>query len=232
MRNLAQPQRLPSLPPALRSPLAVAAVLAAMVVAALWVLYAGQSAAGAFDRWAQPPLDRSGGAALGFALVIDFCGEPVGLTALVVLLAVSCWLLGNRRMAVLAVAGPVLTITVTTVIKPLAHRTIHGGFLSFPSGHTASATAMAFVLALLIVQRRRPGRLAGSFLVLGTATVAGGFAGWAQAGLTAHYPTDTIAGYCTALAVVSAAAWLLDRFTVRAESPPEAGSPARRATTM
>jgi undecaprenyl-diphosphatase len=35
--------------------------------------------------------------------------------------------------------------------------------------------------------------------------------GWAQVGLGAHYPTDVLGGWCTALAVIPATAWLVDR---------------------
>jgi undecaprenyl-diphosphatase len=48
-------------------------------------------------------------------------------------------------------------------------------------------------------------------LLYGVAFAVGLLAAWAQAGLTAHYATDTVGGWCTALAVVPATAWLIDR---------------------
>jgi undecaprenyl-diphosphatase len=39
--------------------------------------------------------------------------------------------------------------------------------------------------------------------------------GWAQVALGAHYPTDVLGGWCTALAVVPATAWLVDRIADR-----------------
>ncbi|EGX56013.1 hypothetical protein SZN_30037, partial [Streptomyces zinciresistens K42] len=47
--------------------------------------------------------------------------------------------------------------------------------------------------------------------VLGAALAAGGAMGWAQVALGAHYPTDVLGGWCTALAVTPAGARLVDR---------------------
>jgi membrane-associated phospholipid phosphatase len=199
----------PILLPALRRPVAVVAVVAALVVVALGVLYHDTSSGGAFDRWLQPWLDRSTEAWHPVALAIDFCGEPVGLAALVVVLTgLSLWL-RRPRMAVLVLVGTGLSITATTVIKEFAGRTIHETFLSYPSGHTASATALSMAAVMLVWHRLRPA--AAFALLMGVALVVGAAAAWAQAGLVAHYPTDTIGGWCTALAVVPATAWLIDR---------------------
>jgi membrane-associated phospholipid phosphatase len=40
---------------------------------------------------------------------------------------------------------------------------------------------------------------------------AGAAMGWSEVVLSAHYPTDTLGGFCTALAVVPATARLIDR---------------------
>ncbi|MGW2546542.1 phosphatase PAP2 family protein, partial [Kitasatospora sp. NPDC001574] len=55
------------------------------------------------------------------------------------------------------------------------------------------------------------GRTAATLLVLAAALVAGAAMGWAQVALGAHYPTDALGGWCTALAVVPATAWAVDR---------------------
>jgi membrane-associated phospholipid phosphatase len=217
----------PILLPALRRPVAVVAMVAALVVVALGVIYGGTSSGGTFDRWLQPWLDRSTAALHPLALSIDFCGEPVGLAVLVVALTgVSLWL-RRPRMAVLVLVGTGLSITATTVIKQFAGRTIHETFLSYPSGHTASATAMAMAAVMLGWHRLRP--VAAFALLMGVALVVGAAAAWAQAGLVAHYPTDTIGGWCTALAVVPATAWLIDRIAAgwKARQRPPPGDPAR-----
>jgi undecaprenyl-diphosphatase len=41
--------------------------------------------------------------------------------------------------------------------------------------------------------------------------------GWAQVVLGAHYATDALGGWCTALVVIPATAWLVDRTADRLE---------------
>ncbi|MFB9517119.1 phosphatase PAP2 family protein [Streptomyces purpureus] len=188
------------------------AALAASAVVVLGVLHADDSRPGTVDAWigavvdgVRPPPWRQ------TALVTDFLGEPAGATTLVVAAVTGCLLLRRPRAAVLVVAGTGLTVGTTTLLKPLVGRTINGGYLSYPSGHTAFLTALALVLALLVTGRCGLGRTAGTLLVLAAALVAGAAMGWAQVALGAHYPTDALGGWCTALAVVPATAWLVDR---------------------
>ena len=206
----------PIIPPPLRRPLAIVAVLAAVAVVVLGVIYGGTSSGGAFDLALQPWLTSSTTAWHPLALTIDFCGEPVGLVSLVVVLTVLSLVLRRPRMAVQVVLGTGLAITATTIIKHFADRTIHETFLSYPSGHTASATALAMAAVMLVWHRLRPA--AAFALLMVVALVVGAAAAWAQAGLVAHYPTDTIGGWCTALAVVPATAWLIDRVFARLAS--------------
>lgn len=131
---------------------------------------------------------------------------------LVVAAVTGCLLLRRPRAAVLVVAGAGTTVVTTTLLKSLVGRTIHGDDnLSYPSGHTAFLTALALVVALLATGRLGLGRRAGVLLVLAAALVAGAAMGWAQVALGAHYPTDVLGGWCTALAVTPATAWLVDR---------------------
>ncbi|MFJ9241729.1 phosphatase PAP2 family protein [Streptomyces sp. NPDC101776] len=201
------------LPPPLRPRLALIAVLAALVVVALGVRYAGHSAPGAVDSWIFPPTADSVRAPWRqVALALDFLGEPAGSALVVVAGVVGCLLMRSPRAAVLVVAGAGATVGTTTLLKHLVGRTIHGpGNLSYPSGHTAFATALALMAALFATDRLGLGRTAGTSLVLGAGLVAGAVMGWAEVGLGAHYPTDALGGWCTALAVIPATAWLVDR---------------------
>lgn len=200
-------------PPSSRVWLWPIAALAALVVVVLGVLYAGHSEPGRVDRWiVEPTADSVRPPWRRVALAIDFLGEPAGAATLVVVAVAGCLLLRRPRAAVFIVAGAGLTVGAATLLKHLVGRTIHGeGNLSYPSGHTAFLTALALMVALLATGRFGLGRAAGTWLVLAAALVAGAAMGWAQVALSAHYSTDVLGGWCTALAVVPATAWLVDR---------------------
>jgi len=196
-------------PPALRGWLGPVAALAALVVVVLGARFAGHHQAGTVDGWirsavvgVRPPGWQSA------ALDLDALGEPTGAMTLVVTVMVGCLLLRRPRAAVLIVAGAGLAVVTSSLLKHVVGRTIHGENLSYPSGHTAFATAVALAVALLAAERL--GRPAGTLLVL-AALLAGAAMGWAEIALDAHYPTDVLGGWCVALAVVPATAWLVDR---------------------
>ncbi|MFJ8187024.1 phosphatase PAP2 family protein [Streptomyces sp. NPDC096105] len=200
------------LPGVLRRRLAVVAALAASVVVVLGVRYAGDDGPGRTDA-------RIGEAAYGagapwwhVASATDFLGDPAGALLLLTAGVIGCLTARRPRAAVLLLAGPGLAVGVTRLLKPLAARTIHGDEnLAYPSGHTAFLTALALTLALLAAGRHGLGQAAGTALALGAAFAAGAVMGWAQVATGAHYATDTVGGCCTALAVVPAAAWGIDR---------------------
>ncbi|MFF8378012.1 phosphatase PAP2 family protein [Streptomyces sp. NPDC015661] len=194
-----------------RSALGAIASLAALALLVLGVRYAGHTRPARVDVWIQPVLVDVRPPWGYAAEAIDFLGEPTGAVLSIVALVTVCLLLRRPRAAVLVVAGSGLTVATTKLLKSLVGRTINGDNLSFPSGHTAYLTALALVLALLATDRLRLGRTAGGVLVLAAASVAGAAMGWAQVVTGAHYPTDTVGGWCTALVVVPATAWLIDR---------------------
>ncbi|MFF8909305.1 phosphatase PAP2 family protein [Streptomyces olivaceoviridis] len=219
------------LPASLRVPLGPVAVLAALVVVVLGVLYAGHGEPGTVDRWVvRPTADSVRPPWRYVALALDFLGEPGGAVMLVGAAVTGCLLLRRPRGAVLVVAGAGVAVGAATLLKHVVGRTIHGdGNLSYPSGHTAFATALGCAVALLAAGRLRLGRAAGTSLVLAAALVAGAPMGWAQVALGAHYPTDVLGGWCTALAVTPASAWLVDRTADRlAERTADAGRRERR----
>ncbi|WP_405917739.1 phosphatase PAP2 family protein [Streptomyces sp. NBC_00728] len=216
-----------AMPPALRPLLGPIAALAALVVVVLGVRYADDSGPGTLDARILAVVDGVRSPWRQVALALDFLGEPVGAATLVAATVTGCLLLRRPRAAVLVVAGAGVSVGTATLLKSLVGRTIHGGNLSYPSGHTAFATSLALVVTLLATGRLGLGRKSGTLLVLGAALVAGTAMGWAQVGLGAHYPTDVLGGWCTALAVVPATAWLVDRVADRPLDRP-ADPPADR----
>ena len=204
-----------ALPAVLRAPLAMSAALATAVLVALGILHFRDAGLTGIDAALLPSIDGVVPPWRYFALAVDFGGEPVGSVILVALLSVVCLLVRRARTAVVTVVGVVATVAVTTALKPLVGRTIHGEFLSYPSGHTAMATVLALVIAMLLTDRLGLGRPAAVVLALGLALVAGLVMGWAEVALGAHYPTDAVGGFCAALAVVPGTAWLVDRVADR-----------------
>ncbi|HEY2059590.1 MAG TPA: phosphatase PAP2 family protein [Amycolatopsis sp.] len=205
----------PALPASVRAPSLVLAGLGLVTLVVLGVLFAGHSTPSAFDAGLLPGPDGLLDPWWYFANAIDFCGEPVGSAILMVLFVGGALLAGRMRTAVLALVGCGITVALTSVLKPLTGRTIHGSFLSYPSGHTAFATALALIGAFVLVDRFRLGRAGGLALMLGLALVCGLLMAWAEVALGAHYPTDTIGGFATALAVIPATAFAVDRVWAR-----------------
>ncbi|WP_415953126.1 phosphatase PAP2 family protein [Streptomyces sp. KLOTTS4A1] len=215
------------LPVRLRGALGVIAGCAAAVVAVVGMVYAGHRAPGRVDRWfVAPTADAVRPPWRWVAVGVDFLGDPAGAVALVALAVAGLVLLRDPRAAVFVVAATGATVATVVVVKPLVARTIHGeGNLSYPSGHTAFLTAFALVLALLLAGRLGLGRTAGTLLVLAASLAAGLSMGWAQVAISAHYPTDALGGWCTALVVVPGTGWLVDRTARGAEVTRCAGTP-------
>jgi membrane-associated phospholipid phosphatase len=195
-----------ALPARVGAPLGAVSVCAAVVVVVLGVLFAGESVGAPVDVGIRSYLRSLHQPWHSIALVIDWTGEPVGAGVVLLTLLIVFLRKGNRRAAVLAVAGPGAAVVVTSGLKPLVGRTINDGFLSYPSGHTATATAFALVAVFFVIGRR-----GGAYWLLGIPLLAAIAMAWAQVLLNAHYPTDTLGGFCSAVAVVPVVAWAIDR---------------------
>jgi membrane-associated phospholipid phosphatase len=201
----------PVVPTVLRRPLAVTATLVALAVAILAVLVSGSPVGLPLDVALHAAVAGEWGEPGPLALLVDSGGDPRAVALIVVLVAAVCLVLGRRRHAVLAVVAPVLTGLLTTGLKPVVGRTIHGDNLSYPSGHTASTVAIALVVALLLVDTVGAGPIAAVLLIASLPVTAGATMAITQVVLDAHYPTDTVGGFGTAFAAVITAALVIDR---------------------
>ncbi|MEV6199551.1 phosphatase PAP2 family protein [Streptomyces sp. NPDC051771] len=199
------------LPGPLRGWLGAVAGLAALAVAVLGAWYGGAGGPGRVDVRVRGLLGDTGASWRELAEAADFLGEPAGAAGLVAVGLLGCLVARRPRAAVLLVGGVGVSVAATTLLKPVVGRTIHGGYLAFPSGHTAFLTAFALVVALVVSGRLGLGRTAGLSLVLAAGVAGGAVMGWAQIVLDAHYPTDVLGGWCTAFAVVPAVALSIDR---------------------
>jgi undecaprenyl-diphosphatase len=206
------------LPASLRRAAAWVAAVAAVAVGAIGVRYEGLSRSTRTDRVLDRAVQSSVPDKERLFSLIHYLGNPRSVIVLAGLLAVLAFVLCRRRLAVLAVLGPGLTGVATTVLKPVFDRTLSGA-PAYPSGHTAALTALAIVTALLLVSLIRVGTVWKAVLV-GLAALGAGLAmAVTLTVLNIHYPTDTIGGFGTAVAVVLAAALVLDR-VAEARRPP------------
>jgi undecaprenyl-diphosphatase len=199
-----------ALPPGLRRPAAVVALLAVLVLGAFAVRYAGHDAPSHVDSHLDAAADSLAGAQSRLLRRATLFGSPPFVVLAAVGLALGCLLLHRRLLALLAVLGPGLTGVATTLLKPVVGRTIEGG-LAYPSGHTAGATAVGLVIALLVVSLTHVGRVAAALIIAAGALLAGGGVGLAMVVSGIHYPTDAVGGFCTAVAVVLGTALLTER---------------------
>ena len=103
----------------------------------------------------------------------------------------------DRPRAAACLIGPPLALVASElVVKPLVGRTL-GGVLSYPSGSTVGAAALATAAVLATPARWR--KIA--------VVVAGGYAVWMAVAVVAlrwHYPTDALAGLLFGTGVVLA----------------------------
>ncbi|MGH3428966.1 MAG: phosphatase PAP2 family protein, partial [Mycobacteriales bacterium] len=84
------------------------------------------------------------------------------------------------------------------------------GVPTFPSGHTAAVTALSVVAGLLMVSVAHARPAVAVWTAAAVVLLAGAAIGSAVVAVNWHYPTDALGGFCTAVALVVALAFLLD----------------------
>ncbi|GAB2583343.1 phosphatase PAP2 family protein [Kribbella endophytica] len=208
------PRTRPAVVAVLRPTAVALAIAGAVLLAVPAVLHSGGTEPGRLDSWVQRHVDTPSAGWPG-VLVVDWIGEPIGRLLTVLLVTALCLLARRPRLALATVTAVVAVTVLSTILKHVVDRRIHGDFLSYPSGHTAAATAICLLLGLLLSDLLKLGRVVATALVLGLALAGGAVTAYAQIDLTAHYPTDTLGGFGCALLVVPAAALLIDRFADR-----------------
>jgi len=194
--------------------MSLAAAGAVLLVASSLVL-AGTSEPTAFDSRMMASWTDPSASVFRIAQVVDQVGEPPGLVIALAAMVGVCLALRRPWLAVVTLVGVGASAVSTTILKPIIDRTIHGEFLSFPSGHAAIATAFAIVIALLIADLASLGPATYLLIAIGAALVAASVEGWAQVAMGSHYPTDAVGGFACALVIVPLTAWLVDRVAPR-----------------
>jgi len=193
-----------------RCPALAVVVLAIIVVAVLGMRYADQDMPGRLDRSLDALIRNHLNSDQRIARALVSLGNPMQAAVLIAAVAGACAAARRWSGVLLTLVGTVTAVTITELIlKPLVGR-LRFGHLTFPSGHTTVVAAVAFVTAILIGGARWPRGVAAR-LVAGLVPVA--VAVGVAISLVAeriHYATDTVAGYCVALATVLAVALCLD----------------------
>ncbi len=194
----------PSVPdrrgPEARTELVVGAVLVGVTaVGGLW--FALRPAPGRLDGWL---LDVVGASRSRWFIDMTTLRYPWVIVAGAVVAAVVAFP-RDRPRSLACLAGPPLALLACELVaKPLVGRTL-GGSLTYPSGSTVGAAALAAAAVLATPPRWRP-----VTMVLGAA-----YAVWITVAVVAlrwHYPTDALAGLLLGVGVVvlvDGASWLV-----------------------
>jgi membrane-associated phospholipid phosphatase len=196
---------------------AAIALMCLLVVALMGFLLGGQRVGTSFDQsvyWAVYKQFVGEGGLLRAMLVPT---EPVLLIVVVGLIAMVAVARHRPRLAVLAVAGPLVTVTLTSgALKPLIGRTINNGSLAFPSGHTSGLVAVLAVLVIAVASSvSPPWRKSLTTLVIVGATLVSVVGATALIGMKYHYVTDTVGGACMAVGTVLLVAIAIDWVATR-----------------
>lgn len=205
----------PLLAERVRRPAMVVIVLAIIVIAVFGMRYADQDMAGHLDRSLDTLIRNHLRPDQPITRALVSLGNPAQATILVAVVAGAAAAARRWSGVLLTIIGTVTAVTITELIlKPLIGR-LRFGHLSFPSGHTTAVAAVAIATVILIGGARWPRSVALRMVAsLAAVAVAVGVA----VSLIAqhiHYATDTVAGYCVALATVPAVALGLDFFAPR-----------------
>lgn len=218
-------------PGPIRRPAAALAAVCAVAFLALAVIYHGAARAGRLDStaFAVLPHASESGPVGAVATAAPFVAFGVAVVVTTAMLAARRW-----RAAALAAAGPAVAMLVTEVGKQIIDRRING-YLALPSGHTAGVTSVALAVAVLMAGRSRAHVLRTAVLGLLATTLLGAGIALVMVVVHGHYATDTVAGFCVAVATTLGTALAIDRWSGRrrradgiARSEAAAGPPGDR----
>jgi undecaprenyl-diphosphatase len=200
----------PLLTQRMRGPALAVIVVAIIVIAVLGMRFADQDMPGHLDRHMDALVWSRLGRDEPITSVLANLGDPIQVALLIAAVAGPAALARRWSGVLLTIIGTIAAATTTELIlKPLIGR-LRFGHLSFPSGRTTAVAAVAIAAAILLAGARWP-RSVALRIVAGFAAVA--LAVGVAISLVAehvHYTTDTVAGYCVAVAIMLALALCLD----------------------
>ena len=194
----------------MRGPAVAVIVLAIIVIAILGMRYADQDMPGRVDRILDAVIRNRLRGGQPITSVLVRLGNPAPAAILVAAVAGAAAAARRWSGVLLAIIGTLTAVTVTELIlKPLIGR-LRFGELSFPSGHTTAVAAVAIAAAVLIGSAQWPRSIALRVLAAVAAVAVAVGVAMSLVAQHVHYLTDTVGGYCVAIATVLAVALGLD----------------------
>jgi membrane-associated phospholipid phosphatase len=181
----------------------------AILVAVLGVLFAHQDTANGLDRAVDAPLVTAFRGHSDLADLFAFPGTTIPAVVLSTAMIVACLLARRINGAVLAAMAVPAAVGLTDgLLKPWVHRS-YLDQIAYPSGHTASTSALAASAIVLLLASGRPPRWL-RMLVLAATSLLTVSVVVGVIGMPYHYFTDTVAGAAVGIGTVCALALLLD----------------------
>jgi membrane-associated phospholipid phosphatase len=194
----------------MRGPAVAVIVLAIVVIAALGMRYADQDMPGRVDRILDAVISNRLRRGRPITYVLANLGDPAQTAILVAAVASAAAVARRWSGVLLAIVGTLTAVMVTELIlKPVIGR-LRFGQLSFPSGHTTAVAAVAIAAAVLIGSAQWPRSLALRIVAAVAAVAVAVGVAMSLVARHVHYLTDTVGGYCVAIATVLAVALGLD----------------------
>jgi undecaprenyl-diphosphatase len=201
----------------------------AVLTATGGVLTAHHARAGWPDRSIDSRIQAALASHNGVLVAVADIAKPSRVAFLIAALVVACVAIRRLDGALLAVIGVPAAIAVAEGLKQLVDRTLNGAPV-YPSGHTATAFALAAVVMILM---SCPSRHVLPFAVRLAITLAAMLTGCAVAlaviGLNWHYFTDTLAGAAVGVGTVVGVSLAIDRAFRHVTAPGPTTAPAEGA---
>jgi len=182
----------------------------AVLTAVGGILTAHHAQAGRLDRSIDARIQAALASHNGLLVAVADIAKPSRVALLIAVLVVAC--VAARRLdgVLLAVVAVPAAILLTEGLKQLFDRTLNGAPV-YPSGHTATAFALAAVVMILMLC---PSRHVLPFAVRLAITLAAMLVACAVAiaviGLNWHYFTDTLAGAAVGVGTVVGVSLAID----------------------
>ena len=219
----------PLLPAAAR-PAAIWFVVSCAVLTAVGgVLTAHHTQAGWLDRSIDARIQSALASHNGLLVAVADIAKPSRVALFIAVLVVACVAVRRLDGALLAVVAVPAAILLTEGLKQLFDRTLNGAPV-YPSGHTATAFALATVVMILMLC---PSRHVLPFAVRLAITLAAMLVACAVAlaviGLNWHYFTDTLAGAAVGVGTVVGVSLAIDWAFRHVTAPGPTTAPAKAA---